>query len=150
MTSLEIAAFMREENFSCPKEDLLDPGLFLLYDVLSSNVGNPLLMCIIVKYLFPKNQLNYTIVLHKGRHCLISNDSSFIDPQNGWSVTKLKTNYKVYPCTNRDILLTVISQLFLSALTEGQLRIIAFLAKMMAALSNTTLSEFPYPIGHRE
>jgi len=147
MTTLEIAAFMREQSFSCPNEDILDPGLFLIYEVLECSLGNPLLLCIIARQVAMKHQKRLTIVLHKGRHCLVSDESSFIDPQNGWSVTKLKQNAKVYPCTNRDILLTVISQLYLSALIEGQLRIIAFLSKMMAALSNTTVSEFPYPVG---
>lgn len=149
MTTLEIAAFMREQSFSCPNEDILDPGLFLVYEVLTCCLGNPLLMCIIARQLAAKHQKRLTIVLHKGRHCLVSDESSFIDPQNGWSVTKLKQNAKVYPCTNRDILLTVISQLYLSALIEGQLRIIAFLSKMMAALSNTTVNEFPYPVGKK-
>ena len=149
LTTLEIAAFMREQSFSCPNEDILDPGLFLIYEVITCSLGNPLLLCIIARQLAIKHQKRLTIVLHKGRHCLVSDESSFIDPQNGWSVTKLKQNSKVYPCTNRDILLTVISQLYLSALIEGQLRIIAFLSKMMAALSNNTVSEFPYPVGQK-
>ena len=147
MTTLEIAAFMREQSFSCPSEDILDPGLFLIYEVLFTSLGNPLLLCIIARQLAMKHHKRLTIVLHKGRHCLVSDESSFIDPQNGWSVTKLKQNAKVYPCTNRDILLTVISQLYLSALIEGQLRIIAFLSKMMGALSDYEVSEFPYPVG---
>ncbi|MCM8538948.1 MAG: hypothetical protein NE328_01615 [Lentisphaeraceae bacterium] len=147
MTTLEIAAFMREESFSCPSDDILDPSLFLIYEVLTCSLGNPLLLCVIARQLAMVHQKRLTIVLHKGRHCLVSDESSFIDPQNGWSVTKLKQNAKVYPCTNRDILLTVISQLYLSALIEGQLRIIAFLSKMMAALSDNSVSEFPYPVG---
>ncbi len=147
LTTLELAAFMREQNFNAPNDDILDPSLFLIYEVMASELGNPLLLCILTQKVSLTAGKNFTIVLHKGRHCLVDNNNSFIDPQNGWSVTKLKLNTKVYPCTNRDILLTVISQLYLSALIEGQLRIISFLSRMMAALSNSNVEEFPYPVG---
>jgi hypothetical protein len=147
LTTLEIAAFMHEQNFSAPNEDILDPNLFLVYEVIASDLGNPLLLCIITQQVARNHNKKLTIVLHKGRHCLVDESNSFIDPQNSWSVTKLKLNAKVYPCTNRDILLTVISQLYLSALIEGQLRIISFLSRMMAALSNTEIEDFPYPVG---
>ena len=147
MTTLELAAFMRENNFTVPNEDILDPNLFLVYEVLASALGNPLILCVITKKIAKICGKKLTIVLHKGRHCLVDDKNSFIDPQNGWSVTKLKLNAKVYPCTNRDILLTIISQLYLSSLIEGQLRVISFLSKMMAALSNSSMDELPFPIG---
>jgi hypothetical protein len=147
LTTLELAAFMHEHGFCAPNEDILDPCLFLIYEVIASDLGNPLLLAIVAQQVARHHDKKLTIVLHKGRHCLVDEHSSFIDPQNGWSVTKLKLNSKVYPCTNRDILLTVISQLYLSALIEGQLRIISFLSRMMAALSNTSLEDFPFPVG---
>jgi hypothetical protein len=147
VSTLELAAFMREQNYSAPSDDILDPGLFLIYDVIASEMGTPLLLCIVARQLAVKFDKKMTIVLHKGRHCLVDEENTFIDPQNGWSVTKLKHNAKIYPCTNRDVLLTVISQLYLSALIEGQLRIISFLSRLMAILSNMTMEEFPYPIG---
>lgn len=146
-TTLELAAFMRESNFNVPSEDILDPSLFLIYEVLTSGLGNPLLLCIITQEIGKKFNKSLTTVLHKGRHCLVDERNSFIDPQNGWSVTKLKLNAKVYPCTNRDILLTLISQLYLSALIEGQLRVISFLSKVVAALSNGSIEELPFPVG---
>ena len=147
---LDLATFMREQNFSAPSDDILDPGLFLIYEVIASELGNPLLLCIITRQLALRHNKKLTIVLHKGRHCLVDEDSSFIDPHNGWAITKLKSNFKVYPCTNRDILLTIISQLYLSALIEGHLRIISFLSQIMAALSNMSVDEFPFPVGKQK
>lgn len=150
LSTLELAAFMRENTFNVPSEDILDPSLFLIYEVLASGLGTPLLLCIVTQKIGKLYNKNLTIVLHKGRHCLVDEHNSFIDPQNSWSVTKLKMNAKVYPCTNRDILLTLISQLYLSALLEGQLRVISFLSKVVAALSNSSLEDLPFPIGNAE
>ena len=136
-----------EQNFSVPSDDILDPSLLLIFDVLDSNMGTPLLLCIAARRIAASNGTKLTLVLHRGRHCLIDEDRTFIDPFNGWSVSSLKRETKVYPCTNRDILLTVISQLYLSALVEGQLRVIFQLSQMMAALSDSKIENFPFPIG---
>lgn len=150
MSTLELATFMRDQNFSVPSDDILDPGLFLLHEVIASELGNPLLLCLITKQIALRNDKKLNIVLHKGRHCLIDDQGSFIDPHHSWAITTLKPNTKVYPCSNRDILLTIISQLYLSALIEGQLRIISFLSQVMSALSNMSMDEFPYPIGKQK
>lgn len=147
MNTLEFATFMREQNFTVPSEDTLDPGLFLVYEVIASALGNPLLLCIITRHIAERSGTTLTLVLHKGRHCLIDECRTFIDPLNGWAVSSLKEETKVYPCSNRDILLTVISQLYLSALVEGQLRIISQLSQMMAALSDSSVESFPFPVG---
>ncbi|MCH2205298.1 MAG: hypothetical protein MK132_05460 [Lentisphaerales bacterium] len=149
-STLELATFMREQNFSAPSDDILDPGLFLIYEVVAADLGNPLLLCIVTRQLALRQEKKLTIVLHKGRHCLIDDDNSFIDPHNSWAVTRLRNNFKVYPCTNRDILLTIISQLYLSALVEGHLRIISFLSQIMSALSNMSVDDFPYPVGKQK
>jgi hypothetical protein len=147
---IELATFMREQNFSVPADDILDPSLYLIYEVLASEMGNPLLLCVLTRQLALRNDVKFTIVLHKGRHCLIDDENSFLDPQNNWAITKLKDNVKIYPCTNRDILMTIISQLYLSALIEGQLRVISFLSQIMAALSNMSVNDFPFPIGKQK
>ena len=147
MNAFELSAFMKENNFSTPSEDILDPSLFLINEVIICGLGNSLLLASIASLVAAKFNARFSIVLHKGRHCLVDENRMFIDPQNNWSVNQLPADSRVYPCSNKSILLTIISQLYLSALMEGHLRVIYQLSKMMAALSDSKISDFPYPVG---
>mgnify|MGYP001402487287 CR=1 FL=1 len=69
-----------------------------------------------------------------------------VEIQDGEEVV-MKNGMKAHACSDRNILLTVISNLYLAALTDGQMRVLHDLAQIMAVLSQMDINEFPYPLG---
>ncbi|MEN9359384.1 MAG: hypothetical protein RL095_919 [Verrucomicrobiota bacterium] len=145
--AVDIARAMKELGYVAPQEHTLDPGLNLIMDIIGAGTASPLMLCIIAQHLGRRLGWQATVVLSKGRHCLLDNKSFFVDPGHNWSVTQLKPNVRVYPCSNRDLLLTLVSQLFLSQMSEGHLRSIYHLSRMMADLGGTKPESMPFPVG---
>ena len=145
--AVDIARAMKELGYVAPQEHTLDPGLNLIMDIIGAGSASPLMLCIIAQHLGRRLGWQATVVLSKGRHCLLDNKSFFVDPGHNWSVTQLKPNIRVYPCSNRDLLLTLVSQLFLSQMAEGHLRSIYHLSRMMADLGGVKSEALPFPVG---
>lgn len=147
LTCLDLCEFMREQGFMVPEEDVLDPDLYLIDAVLTCGLGSPLMSAIIAQKIAKEFHLELSIVLCKGKHFLLDPEDNLISPQNGWTFKKLKKGSKIYPCTQKDCIESMIAFLYLSAVTEGQLKLIYTFSKIIAILSNTTLEKLPYPIG---
>ena len=167
-----LCTYMKKKNFRVPSTDMLDSAIHMIgriehisrrnsKDMLDSAIhmigstllngeGSSLILCVIAKYLGKRFNWEATIILHKGHHCLIDKDNCIIDPQQKWSYRPLKEGIKAHACSDRNILLTLISNLYLDALTEGHMRILHDLAQVMAVLSQMDIQEFPYPIGDNQ
>ena len=146
--SLDVVNYMRQENYTFPKTDVLDIDYFLLDDALENKIAHSVLLCMIAREIADRLGIALVVVLYKGRHCLIDTKNHFIDPMKNWKVETLEDTIKVYPCTNRDLLLTVLSQLYLSCMVDGQLKVIYQLTEMMSFLTGKPLEDMPFPIGH--
>jgi hypothetical protein len=147
LTSVRMAAFMRNENFTFTKEDVLGADLYLPEDVLLQRVGSPILLAVVTQQLGERRSWHASIVLHKGRHCLIDSNCNLVEPAEGWRVTRLTNNDKLHPCTNRDIWFTVLAQLFLSALQEGRLQAIHRVGSILSRLCGGNFGQLPFPLG---
>ena len=140
--------YMKKKNFRVPTHDILDSSINMIGSTLLNGEGTSLILCVIAKYLGQRFDWDCTIILHKGHHCLIDGDNCLIDPMKGWSYKMMKEGMKAHACSDQNILLTVISNLYLAALTDGHMRILHDLAQIMAVLSHMDIKEFPYPLGN--
>lgn len=139
--------YMKDKNYYVPKNDILDSGINLISSVLINGEGSPLMLCIISQLWGTRFSWPFQIVLHKGHHCLIDNNKMLIEPANNWKCSLIDEKIKAHPCTEKGLILTVIANLYLSALVEGQLKILHTLSTLMSKISKTDLADFPYPIG---
>lgn len=147
ITTVRMATFMRNENFSFPGEDILGADLFLIEDVLRQRVGSPILLSVVARHLGEIADWNASIVLFKGKHCLIDSDFHLVEPSEGWRVTRLTRDDKLHPCADRDIWLTILGQLFLSALLEGRLQTIHRVGSILSKLCDGEFRDLPFPLG---
>lgn len=148
LSTVGMAAFMHNENFAFTGEDILGADLYLIEDVLTQRLGSPILLSVVARHLGEIYGWNALIVLFKGKHCLYDEDTcDLVEPSEGWRVTRLNKDDKLHPCADRDIWLTILSQLFLSALLEGRLQTIHRVGTILARLCGGEFSKLPFPLG---
>lgn len=149
VTTPRVAALMREQEFVVPDQDVLDVDLYLVQRVLETRYGSPALLCLLAQHAAAGMDWMFTIVLHGGRFCLIDRNNLLLDPTEGWHISKLKAADRIHPCARRDVLLGILSQLFLVALVNGQLRDLYHFGDLLTALNRTSLDVLPYPLGDK-
>ncbi len=147
LSTVRLCAFMRDQQFSPTGEDTLGADLFLLEDVLAQRIGSPILLSVVAHCLGEQAGLTSSIVLHRGKHCLIDANYNLVEPAEGWKISKLTEEDKLHPCGDRDVWLTVLCQLFLAAMLEGRLQAIHRVASILAKLCGSTFHDLPYPLG---
>ncbi len=147
LSTVRLCGFMRDEQFSFTGEDTLGADLFLLEDVLAQRVGSPIVLSVIAGHLGERAGWSSSIVLYRGKHCLIDSDSNLIEPAEGWNVTRLTRDDRLHPCGDRDVWLTVLCQLFLAAMLEGRLQAIHRVASILCELCGGEFKHLPYPLG---
>ena len=142
-----LAAFMRAEEFTVPTDDMLRVELYLAEDVLANTSGSPALLCALTHHLGQASGWNATLVLHEGRYCLIDDNQLLVDPTAGWQVAKLQSAAKIHPCSCKDLWIGVLSQLFLVALVDGDLRDLHHFGDLLVTLNGNAFDSLPYPLG---
>jgi hypothetical protein len=147
--SARIAAFMRNEGFTHPVEDVLGADLYLVEDALIQRVGSPILLSVLARHLGEQCGWHSTLVLYRGKHCLVDGHYNLLEPAEGWRISPLNGLDKQHPCGDRDVWLTVLSQLFLAALMEGSLQAIHRMGNILALLSGGEFDLLPFPLGER-
>jgi hypothetical protein len=147
LSPIGLAEFMRNENFSFTAEDMMGADLYLIEDVLIQRMGAPILLSIIAQELAIKRRLKTSITIFKGKHCLIDSTSRLIEPSEDWRVTCLTTGEKLHSCNKDDTWLTVLGQLFLSAILEGRLQAIYRVGAILSELCGGKLRNLPFPLG---
>lgn len=146
VTSPRVSALMREQEFRVPEEDVLDIDLYLVQRVLETRYGSPAVLGALARQVGALAGWPSTLVLHSGRFCLIDRMNLLLDPSEGWHISKLKAADRIHPCSRRDVILGVLSQLFLVALVEGNLRDLHHFGDLLTAL-NANADSLPYPMG---
>lgn len=146
----QLASLMRQHEFRVPDNDLLDVDLYLLDTVLENHYGSPPLLCALACRLAELHKTRLTIVLFEGRFCLVDNQNFLLDPAAGWNVEKLQVSEKIHPCGRKDVWLGILSQLFLLALVEGQLRDVYHFSDLLTALNGDDLNALPFPLGPKK
>ncbi len=147
LTTPRVAQFMREKEFTVPSENILDVELFLIQRVLSTHYGSAAVLSVLVQHLGVLLRWSFTVVLHKGRFCLIDRNNLLLNPSEGWHISKLRSDDRIHPCSRRDVLLAIMCQLFLIVLIEGQLRDLHHFGSLLASLNSSALDILPYPLG---
>ncbi len=149
ITLIDLAEFMRDEEFVYASEDMLGVDLYLIEDVLIQRIGAPVMLSIIAYELAQRRKLNAHIVIYNGKHCLLDADNNLIEPAENWNVTRLTSDKKVHFCGKKDIWLTVLSQLFLASLLEGRLLTIYRSGFLLSKLCGGELNQLPHPLGSK-
>ena len=147
LNAMTLAAFMNKAGFSNSVEEPLDEMLFLLVDIFENFIADSMIASVIAREIGRAFSWEGEIVLHKGHHCLLDKKQFFIDPDNSWKTEKMEEGEAFYTCSDKDILLSTLTRLYLAALNDGQLKVIHSLSKVMAELCDSSLDSFPYPVG---
>jgi len=146
----QVAAVLRDWEFAVPEQDLLDVELYLADSVLESKYGSPVLLCVLGQEIGRRCGWNATVGLYEGRFCLIDGGNLLLDPTSGWHITQMDSADKFHPCGPKDVWLGVLSQLFLVALVEGQLRDLYHFGDLLTALNDAGIEALPPPLGRGE
>ncbi len=149
ITLIDLAEFMRDEEFIYASEDMLGVDLYLIEDVLIQRIGAPVMLTIIAYELAQRKKINAHIVIFNGKHCLLDADNNLIEPAENWNVTRLTSDKKVHFCGKKDLWLTVLSQLFLASLLEGRLLTIYRSGFLLSKLCGGELSQLNHPLGSK-
>lgn len=147
LNAVKLAAFMRNEGFTYAGEDVLGADLYMVEDVLIQRVGAPILLAVIARQLSLAQNLDCSIVLYKGKHCLVDDQLNLIETGEDWRVGRLQKENRVHACSDRDIWLTVLAQLFLAALLEGRLQAIHRVGTILSKLCGGSSQDLPFPLG---
>ena len=147
LSAASLAEFMRSKNFSFSGEDIIGPDLYLIEDVLLHQVGSPILLSVVARELGRKRDLETSVALYKGKHCLIDRFNNLIKPTEDWRIKHLKTVQDIRVFGKANIWLVVLSQLFVSAMLEGRLQAIHRVGSLLAELCGGRVRNFPFPLG---
>jgi len=149
ITITNIATIMRSEEFSVPTEDNLNTELYLMDKILSSRYSSSICLCVLTRQISSLCNTDLVTVLYNGHYCLIDEHNLLLDPSAGWRISKLNNSENLHPCTDKDILLGILSQLFLSAVLDGQIQEIYYFSNLLSSLNNSTTATLPFPIGNK-
>jgi hypothetical protein len=147
LSTTKIINFMRRQNFIFTGDDQLDAELYLVEDVLIQRIGAPILLSIIAHELGNCGGWNSHIVIYRGRHCLLDCNNNIIEPSEDWKITRKIRDPRPHICRKDDAWLTILSQLFLSAILEGRLQAIHRVGSILAELSGGNIRSLPFPLG---
>ena len=147
LNTVRLSTFMRSEGFSYSGDEILEPELYLLEDVLQHRLGSPILLSVIARHLGRLRGWRSTVVLFKGKHCLLDSRGHLIEPAETWRITRLPRHDHLHPCGNREIWMTVLCQLFLSAVLEGRLLTIQRTGSILTTLCGGDFGRLPFPLG---
>ncbi len=148
-SAAQVAKLMKDRELRVPSEEILDMDLYLLDRVLEEGYGSAALLCAIAQQAAGENW-PATIVMRNGRFCLLDGEHTLVEPTEGWRLTKLSADERVHPCSIKDSLLAVLTQLFLVSLVDGSLRELYHFGSLLAALNRTGLDALPYPLGKED
>jgi len=143
----DIAALMKEKEFFVPEEDMLDGELYMVDSVLETRYGSAIALCVLAFRLGELRDWKADPVLFEGRLCLLEKDGVLLDPANKWKVHALEESDKLHKCAKKDVWFMFLSQLFLIALVEGQLRDLYHFGDLLTALNEGTIDDLPAPLG---
>lgn len=145
-----LASFMKESDFSVPSRLLMDIDFYLIDSVLEFRIGSSALLCALAQHIgWRLGKWSSSVVLYQGSYCLVDSQNLLVDPLNNWQVENLEETDRFHPCSRQDVWLGILSQMFLVALTEGNLPDSYHLGRLMTALNGDRMDCFPYPLGKR-
>ncbi|MCH2176515.1 MAG: hypothetical protein MK193_12385 [Lentisphaeria bacterium] len=145
----QFSAALKRIDLAMTKEDVLGADLYLLEEVLQTRLGSSILLCVIAQQLAARMDLAVSVVLYRGRHCICDAHGVLLDPVDAWKLIRVKSISKVHYCSDKDILVMVLCQLFLSAMLDGSLNGIHRIGTILTGLCGGKLSDLPFPIGKK-
>ena len=146
-----LASFMKETEFTVPLHIPLDIDVYLIESVLEFRMGSSALLCALAQNLAWRNgNLATNIVLYEARFCLTDDNHHLIDPAAWWRVSKLEDTKDIHPCNRQDVWLGILSQMFLIAVTDGNLHDTHYLSNLLTELNGDPISVLPHPLGDKK
>jgi hypothetical protein len=146
-SSTQLAAYFHDGGFALSAENYLASELYLLDEVLEHRYGAPVMLCCIAKCLADHCSWPVSVILYKGRHCLIDKNRNLIETWDSWRVTKLPAGEQVCHCSKSDLWLSILSQLFLASLQEGQIQAVYRVSSILAEFCGGSFDMLPFPLG---
>ena len=147
-TTTRTAAFMREQGFCVPSEAVLEVDLYLADSILDIRFGSAALLCALAQHLGRTcGGWEATIALYEGRFCLLDDKNLALDPAEGWKITRLEPSRNLHPCSRQDVWMAVLTQLFMIALVESNLRDLYVFGDLLTALNGDSVDSLPHPLG---
>ncbi len=147
LNTARLISYMRDENFAYTGEDVLGSDLYLVEDVLRQRVASPILLSVVAHHLGRQAGWQSRVVLFKGKHCLLDGRGHLIEPAENWRITRLPKNDHLHPCGKQEIWLTILCQLYLSAMLEGRLLAIHRVGSILTRLCGGEFGALPFPLG---
>ena len=147
ITLQKLAEFMRSEKFTFSGENILNADMYLISDVLLQRTGSPVLLSVIFRELATISGISTNVVIINGKHCLVNDDYHYIEPSNDWRISHLIRGQTLHRCDKTNIWLTVLSQLFISSMLEGQPLTIFRVGSILAELCEGQIRNLPFPLG---
>jgi hypothetical protein len=146
-SSTQLAAYLHKDGFALNAENYLASELYLLDEILEHRQGAPVMLCCIAKCLADHCNWPVSVILYKGRHCLIDKNRNLIETWDSWRVTKLPAGDQVCHCSKSDLWLSILGQLFLASLQEGQIQAVYRVSSILAEFCGGTFDALPFPLG---
>ncbi|MGL4853647.1 MAG: hypothetical protein ACRC37_00120 [Lentisphaeria bacterium] len=145
-TSEKIVSFMRSNNFFMPETYAIETELLLFDLVLEYKLGSSLVLAALAYSLGIDSGWHGVIIIHEGEFSLLDLDRNIINPNYSWKVSSSE-NVGFYTCKKGEVIHSLICQLFLAALQDGNVAEINLFSSLMAECTNLKISDFPYPLG---
>lgn len=146
-TAETIAELMTEKEFTMPDEDMLDGELYMMDSVLETKYGSAAALCVLARQVGELRDWKAVPVLFEGRLCLLQSPGILLDPAHKWRLHALEESDKLHTCAKRDVWYMFLTQLFLIALVDGQLRDLHHFGDLLTALNDGNVGQLPYPLG---
>lgn len=143
----DIAFYLREKDFQVTSQSWLDISNYLLGDVLETQLGSAVLLCVIARHLGSYRGWQSEICLHSGRFCLIDAAGNLVDPSKEWLISRDMPREQCHVCNEREVLHIILSQLFSIAIINWEPWDVYLFAKIITSISKLETSILPYPLG---
>lgn len=142
-----MVAFMRRCNFFVPETFCLEAEMLQIDNVFKYRLGSPVILSALAHALGKEIGWESSVVIYEGVFCLVDQEQMLINPTYSWKVTRIDALERAFPCKSRDIWYNVMSQLFLTALQDGNIQDIHFYGSLLSELFDSTIGSLPYPVG---
>ena len=129
-------------------KSIMDKHVAMNNDVLKHRTGSQIVLTILAQQFGINASWKGSVVLYRGKHCLLDNFGNLLDPSENWKITRFtKGETKIHHCTNKDLWLTLLCQIFLSAMLDGNLHNVHKAAYILTNLCEGDIHQMPFPLG---
>ncbi len=143
-----LVRFFKDRAFITPSQNWFDISNYLIGDVLENRVGAGVVLCILARQLAASRKLSLNICLRSGRYCLVDENYACVDPSNDWKVNGSTSPDLFHICTQKEIILALLFQLYSLAVISWDPFDIFLFQKILSSYYAFPDNAMPYPVGN--